>query len=224
MWRIGRASMVLTDSSCSLMTLPNHAASKMSQWSAGKLTVCFTTDFNTTNSPPNWHQTVLSREEYFSAYPETVELVAKSTAVGDDETNLAVKEELEALDGAESPEQRAKLAEKYAPSTDALLSMWQSAQATAREARAALEAAEQAEREAEEAVKAALGKYGWGESVVGDDEWIEWGGVAKSPVEDGVAVDVKMKNGSEHYGQLISDECWSDKWGDASVVAYRISK
>lgn len=25
---------------------------------------------------PNWHQTVLSREEYFCAYPETVELVA----------------------------------------------------------------------------------------------------------------------------------------------------
>jgi len=47
---------------------------------------------------------------------------AKSTAVGDDETNLAAKEELEAMEYRESPEQRAKLAKIYAPSIESLAS------------------------------------------------------------------------------------------------------
>lgn len=42
----------------------------------------------------------------------------KSTAVGDDKTNLAAKEELEAMGYRESPEQRAKLAKIYAPSIE----------------------------------------------------------------------------------------------------------
>ena len=57
-----------------------------------------------------------------------------------------------------------------------------------------------------------------------DDGWIEWNGVAKSPVGKGVAVDVKMKNGTQHFGQLIDDECWGDHWGDASIIAYRQHK
>ena len=56
------------------------------------------------------------------------------------------------------------------------------------------------------------------------DGWIEWNGVAKSPVGKGVAVDVKMKNGTQHFGQLIDDECWGDHWGDASIIAYRPHK
>lgn len=83
---------------------------------------------------PNWHQTVLSRDEYFSAYPEKVEPVADT------------------------------------------------------------------------------------------DGWIEWSGVAKSPVCKGVAVDVKMKNGTHHFGQLVDDECWGGHWGDASIIAYRLHK
>ncbi len=127
---------------------------------------------------PNWHQTVLSREEYFSAYPaepvadadgwiewkggecpvgidEVVDVMqldgrtytsmavnfhwrlkngsvsvaryrlhkpeVKSTAVGDDETNLAAKEELEELERSESPEQRDKLACIYRPSIEQLM-------------------------------------------------------------------------------------------------------
>lgn len=58
----------------------------------------------------------------------------------------------------------------------------------------------------------------------GADGWIEWSGVAKSPVSKGVAVDVKMKNGTQHFGQLIDDECWGDHWGDASIIAYRLHK
>ena len=56
------------------------------------------------------------------------------------------------------------------------------------------------------------------------DGWIEWNGVSKSPVRKGVAVDVKMKNGTQHFGQLIDDECWGDHWGDASIIAYRPHK
>lgn len=56
------------------------------------------------------------------------------------------------------------------------------------------------------------------------DGWIEWHGVAKSPVSKGVSVDVKMKNGTQHFGQLIDDECWGDHWGDASIIAYRLHK
>lgn len=56
------------------------------------------------------------------------------------------------------------------------------------------------------------------------DGWIEWNGVAKSPVGKGVAVDVKMKNGTQHFGQLIDDECWGDHWGDASIISYRLHK
>lgn len=56
------------------------------------------------------------------------------------------------------------------------------------------------------------------------DGWIEWSGAAKSPVSKGVAVDVKMKNGTQHFGQLIDDECWGDHWGDASIIAYRQHK
>ena len=56
------------------------------------------------------------------------------------------------------------------------------------------------------------------------DGWVEWNGVAKSPVGKGVAVDVKMKNGTQHFGQLIDDECWGDHWGDASIIAYRLHK
>lgn len=57
-----------------------------------------------------------------------------------------------------------------------------------------------------------------------DDGWVEWNGVAKSPVGKGVAVDVKMKNGTQHFGQLIDDECWGDHWGDAGIASYRLHK
>lgn len=56
------------------------------------------------------------------------------------------------------------------------------------------------------------------------DGWVEWNGVAKSPVGKGVAVDVKMQNGTQHFGQLIDDECWGDHWGDASIISYRLHK
>ena len=53
--------------------------------------------------------------------------LAKSTDVCDDEASIAVKEELEALSTAESPEQRAKLARIYAPTLDQLLQDWRNA-------------------------------------------------------------------------------------------------
>ena len=56
------------------------------------------------------------------------------------------------------------------------------------------------------------------------DGWIEWKGVPRSPVSKGTQVDVKMQNGTQHFGQLIDDECWSDCWGDASIIAYRLHK
>lgn len=54
------------------------------------------------------------------------------------------------------------------------------------------------------------------------DGWIEWSGMPRSPVSKGTQVDVKMQNGTQHFGQLIDDECWSDCWGDASIIAYRL--
>lgn len=56
------------------------------------------------------------------------------------------------------------------------------------------------------------------------DGWIEWNGGMKSPVESGVPVDVKTKDGSEHYDQLLGDACWHDNWGDANIIAYRLHK
>ena len=56
------------------------------------------------------------------------------------------------------------------------------------------------------------------------DGWIEWGGSPRSPVSKGTTVDVKMQNGTQHFGQLIDDECWSDCWGDANIIAYRLHK
>ena len=56
------------------------------------------------------------------------------------------------------------------------------------------------------------------------DEWIEWKGGMKSPVESGVPVDVKTKDGYVHYDQLLGDACWRDHWGDASIIAYRLHK
>ena len=56
------------------------------------------------------------------------------------------------------------------------------------------------------------------------DGWIEWNGAAKSPVSKGTPVDVKMQNGTQHFGQIIDDACWSDCWGDASIIAYRLHK
>jgi len=56
------------------------------------------------------------------------------------------------------------------------------------------------------------------------DGWIAWKGDMKSPVESGVPVDVKTKDGNEHYDQLLGDACWHDNWGDANIIAYRLHK
>lgn len=56
------------------------------------------------------------------------------------------------------------------------------------------------------------------------DEWIEWKGGMKSPVESGVPVDVKTKDGYVHYDQLLGDACWRDNWGDANIISYRLHK
>ncbi len=56
------------------------------------------------------------------------------------------------------------------------------------------------------------------------DEWIEWKGGMKSPVESGVPVDAKTKDGNEYYDQLLGDECWHNNRGDANIIAYRPHK
>lgn len=56
------------------------------------------------------------------------------------------------------------------------------------------------------------------------DGWIEWKGGMKSPVESGVPVDVKTKDGYVHYDQLLGDACWRDNWGDANIIFYRLHK
>ena len=56
------------------------------------------------------------------------------------------------------------------------------------------------------------------------DGWIEWKGGMKSPVESGVPVDVKTKDGYVHYDQLLGDACWRDNWGDANIISYRQHK
>lgn len=56
------------------------------------------------------------------------------------------------------------------------------------------------------------------------DGWIGWGGAPRGPVSKGTPVDVKMQNGTQHFGRLIDDEYWSDCWGGASIIAYRLHK
>ena len=62
------------------------------------------------------------------------------------------------------------------------------------------------------------------QSELDTDGWTEWSGVPRSPVSKGTKVDVKMKNGTQHFGHLIDDEYWSDCWGDANIIAYRLHK
>ena len=57
-----------------------------------------------------------------------------------------------------------------------------------------------------------------------DDGWIEWNGGIKGPVEYGVPVDVKTKDGNEYYDQLLGDACWHDNFGDANIIAYRLHR
>ncbi len=58
------------------------------------------------------------------------------------------------------------------------------------------------------------------------DGWIEWNADGKSdgPIGHDVHVDVKLRCGSEHLGQLLSSDSWMDLWGDESIVAYRLHK
>lgn len=56
------------------------------------------------------------------------------------------------------------------------------------------------------------------------DGWIEWKGGMKGPVEFGVPVDVKTKDGYVHYDQLLGDACWRDNCGDANIISYRLHK
>ena len=57
-----------------------------------------------------------------------------------------------------------------------------------------------------------------------DDGWIEWNGGIKGPVEYGVPVDVKTKDGNEYYEQLLGDACWHDNFGDENIIAYRLHR
>ena len=54
------------------------------------------------------------------------------------------------------------------------------------------------------------------------DGWIEWCGGIKSPVGDGVLVDVKLRSGRSYEAKLLYDASWSATWGDASIIAYRL--
>ena len=56
------------------------------------------------------------------------------------------------------------------------------------------------------------------------DGWIEWNGGRKSPVGDGVLVDVRLKSGTYYEAELLDDTSWSDTWGDESIVAYRLHR
>ena len=56
------------------------------------------------------------------------------------------------------------------------------------------------------------------------DGWIEWKGGIKSPVGDGVLVDVKLRSGRSYEAKLLYDASWSATWGDASIIAYRLHK
>lgn len=76
----------------------------------------------------------------------------------------------------------------------------------------------------------------WHQTILSRDEYfhlypapdadgcIEWGGEHKSPVENGVLVDVKLKSGAYHEGELLDDASWGDAWGDESIIAYRLHK
>ncbi len=58
------------------------------------------------------------------------------------------------------------------------------------------------------------------------DGWIEWNADGKSdgPIGNDVPVDVKLRCGSEHFGQLLSSDSWMDLWGGESIVAYRLHR
>ncbi len=86
--------------------------------------------------------------------------LAKSTAVGDDETNLAAKEELEAMNTAESPEECAKLARIYAPTIDRLLQDWRNADDFAKRKQAEADEAAAMCDERWQAVQDRAGEFG----------------------------------------------------------------
>ena len=56
------------------------------------------------------------------------------------------------------------------------------------------------------------------------DGWIEWKGGIKSPVGNGVLVDVRLRSGLCYEAKLLDDASWSDTWGVASITAYRPHK
>lgn len=247
----------------------------------------------------NWHQTVLSREEYFSAYPAepvadadgwiewcggerpvdgdsevdvklrsgevrnsafamefdwshgygdlqstSVDIVAyrphkpevKSTAVGDDETNLAAKEELDSLEYCESvtrsiPEPEAK------PTIEQL----------AADYRNKLDYADRKRQEADDAkaaANAALGELVAAGEAFGlvisasetqrENEWIGWNG-GLCPVRKGTLVDIKTRDGTvvtsikaglNTRGQIpdASQQFWDNDDMHNDIVSYRICK
>ena len=56
------------------------------------------------------------------------------------------------------------------------------------------------------------------------DGWIEWRGGIKSPVGNGVLVDVRLRSGLCYEAKLLDDASWSATWGDANITAYRLHK
>ena len=53
-----------------------------------------------------------------------------------------------------------------------------------------------------------------------DNNWIEWNG-GKCPVDNGVSIDVRFRNGAELY-DVISSLRWSHDGVGGDVIAYRI--
>ena len=53
-----------------------------------------------------------------------------------------------------------------------------------------------------------------------DNNWIEWNG-GKCPVDNGVSIDVRFRNGAELY-DVISSLRWSHDGVSGDIIAYRI--
>lgn len=153
---------------------------------------------------------------------------AKLTAVGDDETDLATKEELEAMELGESPEQRAKLAKIYAPSIEQLMQIHCDRAHALSEKRSELLIVERQELEALDALKVACKEAGFDISPVENPQEkqeselviTDWRDLQ---VGDVISItSVFSHNSNEGYEHLIGEEAIVAEVGDPSKQELRV--
>ena len=66
-WQIDRHMFATSNAFCDIFSYQNRPSRSGALWGGGLLSKCM---YSITKKLPNWHQCVLSREEYYQAYPK----------------------------------------------------------------------------------------------------------------------------------------------------------